>query len=66
VLPANGLDRALVLARVLQSWLYGVATTDLMTLAGAVALFSVVALIACPAPAYRASTIEPVEALRSE
>jgi len=61
-----GIVVSLVIARLLQSWLYGVATIDLMTLVGAVASFAVVALIACWAPAYRASTIEPVEALRSE
>lgn len=61
-----GIVVSIVLARVLQTWLYGVATIDVITLLGAVALFAVVALIACWVPAYRASTIEPVEALRCE
>jgi putative ABC transport system permease protein len=63
---AAGVLVSIALSRLLQTWLYGVAAIDPATLVGASALFVVVALIACWAPAYRASTIEPVEALRAE
>jgi putative ABC transport system permease protein len=53
-------------SRLLQTWLYGVEAFDPVTLIGATVLFVVVGLIACWAPAYRASTIEPVEALRAQ
>lgn len=61
-----GVIVSVALARVLQTWLYGVAAMDFVTVLGAVSLFAIFAAIACWVPAYRASTIEPVEALRSE
>jgi putative ABC transport system permease protein len=50
----------------LQSWLLGVNAIDPLTLFAATALFILCALIACWMPASRASSIEPVEALRAE
>lgn len=61
-----GIVVSIALARLLQSWLFGVDATDPGTVLGATAIFIVVASIACWAPARRASTIEPVEALRAE
>lgn len=61
-----GVVVSIALSRLLQSWLFGVGSTDPLTILGAIALFVVVALLACFAPAHRASTIEPVEALRAE
>lgn len=62
----TGVLASVALSRLLQSWLYGVAAIDPATILGATALFTLVALIACWAPARRAATIEPVEALRTE
>lgn len=61
-----GIIVSIALARGLQSWLFGVDATDPGTVLGATAIFIVVASIACWAPARRAATIEPVEALRAE
>ena len=61
-----GLVSALVLNRVLVSFLYEVSTTDPATyvlVAGAVA---VVAALAAFVPARRASRVDPMEALRTE
>jgi hypothetical protein len=48
------------------SLIYGIKPRDPMTLAGAVALLAVVALAASYAPAYRASRVQPMDALREE
>ena len=50
----------------LTTFLYGVAPTDPMTLAGAAALFLAVACVACLAPTLRATRVDPAEALRYE
>jgi putative ABC transport system permease protein len=61
-----GVVVAIAASRVLQTWLFGVEAFDPLTLLGATCLFIALGLIACWAPAYRASTIEPVEALRAQ
>ena len=61
-----GLIAALVLSRVLRSFLFEVDTTDPITLVGVVVLFAVVALAAFLVPAYRATRVDPLEALRYE
>ena len=61
-----GSAAALVLSRVLQSLLFGVAPADPATLIGVGILFGVVALVACWIPTRRATTVNPVEALRYE
>jgi putative ABC transport system permease protein len=57
---------ALVLSRVLQSFLFGVAPADPATLIGVGILFAAVALLACWIPTQRAARVNPVEALRYE
>jgi putative ABC transport system permease protein len=61
-----GLAAALVLSRVLQSFLFEVGTTDPVTLLAVVLLFAAVALAAFWVPAHRATRVDPLEALRYE
>jgi putative ABC transport system permease protein len=61
-----GTAAALVLSRVLQSFLFGVEPTDPLTLIGVGVLFTFVALLACWVPTQRATRVNPVEALRYE
>lgn len=46
------------------SLLYGVHTTDLLRFAGIALLLSIVAIAAWCVPAFRAMSIDPMEALR--
>jgi putative ABC transport system permease protein len=62
----SGIAVALVLSRVLKSFLYGVGPTDPATLIGAGLLFASVALLACWVPTRRAAKVDPLEALRYE
>ena len=59
-----GILGALLLTRVLQSLLVGVAATDPVTFAATAALFLAVAALACWLPARRATRIDPVTAFR--
>ena len=61
-----GLLAAFALMRLLQSLLFGVATTDLVTYTTLALLLAVVALAACYIPALRATKINPLVALRHE
>jgi putative ABC transport system permease protein len=61
-----GLVGALSLGRFLQSLLYGVGSTDPVTLASVALLLAAVALAACVLPAMRALGIDPIAALRAE
>jgi putative ABC transport system permease protein len=61
-----GMALALALGRVWQVFLYGVEPTDPATLVGASLLFVAVSLLACWVPTMRATSIDPLEALRSE
>jgi len=61
-----GIAIALILSRVLRSFLYGVVPGDPATLLGVVLLFAVVALLACWVPTRRAVKVDPLEALRYE
>jgi putative ABC transport system permease protein len=63
---AVGVSAAFLLARVLQTMLFGVTSSDPLTLVSSVALLSIVAIVACLVPALRASRIDPLVALRSE
>jgi ABC-type antimicrobial peptide transport system permease subunit len=61
-----GLAIALALGRMVRSMLYGLQPADPASLTGAAGLLIAVALIAGWVPAMRASSVEPVEALRHE
>jgi predicted permease len=61
-----GIAGALLLGRVLEGLLYGVAPSDPLTLAGTSAGLLVVAALACWLPAKRAAAIEPARTLMSE
>jgi putative ABC transport system permease protein len=61
-----GIAGALMMARVLQSFLFEVGPTDPLTIATAGLLFAGVTLVACWAPSQRAAAVDPLEALRCE
>ncbi|HET9483874.1 MAG TPA: ABC transporter permease [Xanthomonadales bacterium] len=63
---AVGIVGSLVLTRFMQSQLFGVKSSDPLTLAAVVAVLGAVALLACWLPARRASRTSPIEALRYE
>ena len=61
-----GLAAALALTRILDSLLFGVGALDLPTFAAMASLMVGVALAASYIPAWRASSVDPMEALRAE
>jgi putative ABC transport system permease protein len=61
-----GLIAAGVLARFVESFLFGVRATDPVTLGGVVALMLFVALAASWLPASRASAVDPIQSLRTD
>lgn len=61
-----GLGGALGLVRFLESFLYGVTTTDPLTFAGVALMLLLTATLACLVPARRAAQVEPMVALRYE
>jgi ABC-type antimicrobial peptide transport system permease subunit len=61
-----GLASALALTRVLGSLLFGIRPADPATFAAVPAMILVVAVLATWVPARRASSVDPVSALRSE
>jgi predicted permease len=63
---AVGLAGALALTRLMVKLLYGVTPFDAMTFVSAGGLLLVVATAACLLPAYRATRVNPVRALRAE
>ena len=62
----SGIAAAIILSRVLKSFLFEVEPTDPVTLIGVGLLFAGVALLACWAPTRRAAKVDPLEALRYE
>ncbi len=63
---AIGAAGAIGVGRLLRGLLYGVAAADPGTLAAVGAVLALVALAACLVPARRASSVDPVRALRAE
>ena len=63
---AIGVAGALALTRFLTTLLYGVTPTDALTFVVVSVVLLAVALIACLAPARRATKVNPLEALRNE
>jgi hypothetical protein len=62
---AIGLAGAAALTRVLSSFLYGVTATDPVTFAGVAVILVAAAVAASYIPAHRASTVDPIAALRT-
>ena len=63
---AIGVPSALVLTRLVRTFLYGVSAQDPFTIAAGLATLLVVAALASLLPARRATTVEPTTALRCE
>jgi putative ABC transport system permease protein len=63
---AVGLPAALGASRWVESMLFGLKTTDLVTIGGAIGLLIITAQVAAYIPAWRASRVDPLAALRHE
>jgi putative ABC transport system permease protein len=63
---AMGLCGAVALTRVIAGLLFAVSTMDLAVFAASTALLTVAALTATYVPAHRATTVDPMHALRAE
>jgi putative ABC transport system permease protein len=63
---ALGFAGALGLTRLMQSLLFGVGARDPFTIAAVAGILGGVALLACYIPAYRATQVDPMAALRYE
>jgi putative ABC transport system permease protein len=61
-----GLTLSLVAARALRSALFGVTPVDPSTYACVVGVLAAASLLACWLPAWRASRVDPMKALRQE
>jgi ABC-type antimicrobial peptide transport system permease subunit len=61
-----GLAAAIALTRILSSLLVGVAPTDAATYAAVATIFLATAALACYVPAWRATRVDPLVALRED
>jgi putative ABC transport system permease protein len=62
----GGVARAIALTRVMTSLLFGVTTTDPLTFSSVSIILGVVAFAATVIPAFRATRVDPMVALREE
>lgn len=63
---ALGFAGALATTRLVESMLFGVKATDMSTFVMMAAAVGVIAIAACGIPAWRATRVDPLEALRQE
>jgi putative ABC transport system permease protein len=63
---AIGLAGALAASRAVRGLLYGVGATDPVTYSAVIALLLAVTIAACLLPAWRASRVSPLAALRED
>jgi ABC-type antimicrobial peptide transport system permease subunit len=63
---AAGLAGAAVAGSLIRSMLYGASPYDPLVIAAMVGCLLLTALVACAVPAWRASRVDPMQALRSE
>ena len=63
---AAGIAVAIGVTRLLDSLLYGVHSTDAITLTAVAGLLVIVGIAACLLPAQRAVSVDPMQALRTE
>ena len=63
---AIGLVGAFALTRLMASLPFGVRPSDAATIATAIVMMTLVAVVACLLPAWRASRVDPLVALRCE
>jgi ABC-type antimicrobial peptide transport system permease subunit len=63
---ALGIAGALALTRLLATLVFGVTTHDPLTFVVIGALLSLVGMLACYVPAWRATRVDPLDALRCE
>ncbi len=63
---ALGIAASFAMARVLQSYLYQTTPTDPLTLVGVALAFVIAGTVACIGPAWRATTVDPMLALRTD
>ncbi len=61
-----GIGGALALTRLLATLLFGVTARDPLTFVAIAGLLSIVAIVACCIPAWRATRVDPLDALRCE
>jgi len=61
-----GLAASAAVTREMQSMLFGTRPLDPMVFVGVAAVLLIVAALACLVPAWRASRIDPMQALRTE
>jgi predicted permease len=61
-----GIAGAFALGRLLASLIYAVRPTDPLTFFGSAVLLALISLLACMIPAYRATRVDPLAALRYE
>lgn len=63
---AFAIPASLLLGRALQSQLFNVSNSDMLTYTAAIAVITFVVLLAAALPARRAATVDPMQALRTE